>query len=366
MVRGRLPGGLTGMRSEQARLLRSAQWLNAAEANSLPFLTANEAREMALCFEPSISYVEDVRLLPHDWLLLSEDGLLIESLDPWMPFRPEKARHVASFANGTATLELPEREVAIEEPCVLLGTHSSHYHWLLFHLPRLIALERVPELAKLRLIVGDGLHPQQLESLRLAGIGEERLLKLSSDAVYRCASLWVPSVLTDRMCVHPAVLRWLRRTFTGSEHPRPRGRRVFTSRRDAPLRHLVNEEELLTALAPFGFELARCGGMGFAEQARLFSEAEVVVGGTGSALSNAVFVPAGSLMMELHNYAGAKFLDFLCMQLGQHYARVIGELRPQSARVTLHNCDFYIAPDILTARLTAEGVKLRASQPAPG
>ena len=96
--------------------------------------------------------------------------------------------------------------------------------------------------------------------------------------------------------------------------------------------------------------------MGFAEQVRLFSEAEAVVGGTGSALSNAVFVPSGSLMMELHNYAGAKFLDFLCMQLGQWYARVIGELRPQSPRVLLHNCDFYVAPDKLIARLAAEGV----------
>jgi hypothetical protein len=91
-----------------------------------------------------------------------------------------------------------------------------------------------------------------------------------------------------------------------------------------------------------------------------------VVGGTGSALSNAVFVPSGSLMMELHNYAGAKFLDFLCMQLGQWYARVIGELRPQSPRVLLHNCDFYVAPDKLIARLAAEGVAPTSTRPTPG
>ena len=354
------------MPSLQARLLRSAEWLNAAEAHSLPFLTPAEEREMSMCFQPSISYVEDVRLIPHDWLLLSAQGLLIESLDPWMPFRPEKARHVARFADGVATLELPEREVTIDEPCVLLGAHSSHYHWLLFHLPRLIALERVPELRELRLIVGDRLHPQQLESLRLAGIGEARLLKLASDAVYRCESLWVPSVLTDRMHVQPTALRWLRRTFTGSENPRPRGRRVFTSRRDAPLRQLVNEEELVQVLKPLGFEFARCGAMGFAEQVKLFSEAEAVVGGTGSALSNGIFVPSGALMMELHNYDGAKFLDFLCMQLGQYYARIIGELRPQGPGTLLHNCDFYVAPDTLTARLAEEGVPPRASVPAPG
>jgi capsular polysaccharide biosynthesis protein len=172
-------------------------------------------------------------------------------------------------------------------------------------------------------------------------------------------------VLTDRMHVHPMALRWLRRTFTGTENPRKRGRRVFTSRRDAPLRQLVNEEELVAALAPLGIEFARCGAMGFAEQVALFSEAEVVVGGTGSALSNAVFVPGGALMMELHNYAGAKFLDFLCMQLGQYYVRIIGELRPQSPGVLLHNCDFYIDPGELIARLGAEGVQPRTTPPTP-
>lgn len=350
----------------QAKLLRSAQWLHAADAHSLPFLSADEEREMSMCFQPRISYVEDARLIAHDWLLLSDQGLLIESLDPWMPFRPEKAHHVARYADGVATLELPEREVTIDEPCVLLGAHSSHYHWLLFHLPRLIALERLPELRDLRLLVSSELHPQQLESLRLAGIAEERLLRLPRDAVYKCSGLWVPSVLTDRMSVHPVALRWLRRTFVGTENPRPRGRRILTSRRDAPLRHLVNEEQIVAALAPLGFELARCGNMGFAEQVKLFSEAETVVGGTGSALSNAVFVPAGSLMVELHNYEGAKFLDFLCMQLGQYYARVIGELRPQSPDVRLHNSDFYIPPAELIVRLAAEGLRPRASPPAPG
>lgn len=345
------------MRTERAKVLRAAPWLEAAEAHRLPVLSDAERREMWMCFAPDLAHLENVRLIPRDWLLLAGHGLLIESLDPMMPLKPAKAAHIAAYAKGEATLELPEREVTIEEPCVLLGNHSSHYHWLLYHLPRLISVERVPELRELRLIVGEDLLPQQAESLRMMGINEARLLRVASDAVYHCASLWVPPALTDRMHVHPAALRWLRRTFTGSENPRPRGSRVLTSRRDAPIRQLVNEEEIAEGLAPLGFRLARCGSLGFAEQVRLFSEAEAVVGGTGSALSNGVFVPSGALMMELHNYEGARFLDFLCMQLGQYYERVIGELRPQAPKTKLHNCDFHVPLGVLRERLAAAGIR---------
>jgi len=345
------------MRTLRASLLRSEPWLEAAEAHRVPVLSEAERGEMSMCFAPDLSHLENVCLIPQDWLLLAEHGLLIESLDPTMAFRPHKAHHVKEFADGVATLELPEREVRVAEPCVLLGSNPSHYHWLLYHLPRLMALERFPALAGLRLIVGESLPPQHLESLRHLGIEESRLLRLSNDALYRCSALWVPAALTDRMHVHPAALRWLRRTFAGSENPRQRGRRVLTSRRDAPLRQLVNEEEVAAALAPLGFELQRCGALGFAEQVRLFSEAEVVVGGTGSALSNAVFAPGGALIVELHNYRGARFLDFLCMQLGQYYERLVGELRPRGPDTKLHYSDFLVRPELLLERLAALGVR---------
>ena len=321
----------------------------------LPFLTPAEAGELAMGFDPYIAHLEDVQLLPDDWLLLAGHGLLIESLDPMMPLNPAKARHIPLYADGIATLEVPDREVLIDEACILLGNHSSYYHWLLYHLPRLMALERVAELRTLRLIVGDKLPPQQAESLRLAGIPESRLLRLSGDAVYRCESLWVPSALTYRMQAHPAALRWLRRTFIGSESPRPRGRRLLASRGDASMRHLVNEPEIARRLAPLGFELIRCGELGFAEQVRLFSEAEAVVGPTGAALSNGLFLPARALLMELHNYDGAQFFHALCMQLGQRYERLIGELRPKAPGMRVHDCDYYVAPDALLARLAALG-----------
>lgn len=307
-------------------------------------------------FEPYIAHLSDVRLLPDDWLLLADQGLLIESLDPMMPLNPVKARHIAGYADGIATLELPDRETAVDEPCVLLGNHPSYYHWLVYHLPRLMALERVPDLRGLRLLVGENLSAPQVESLRLAGIQESRLLRLRGDAVYRCASLWVPSALTYRLAVHPATLRWLRRTFIGRESPPPGSRRLFASRGDAPIRYLVNEDEIARSIAPLGFERIRCAELDFAQQVRLFSEAEAVVGGTGAALSNGIFMPEGALVLELHNYEGARFFESLCAQLGQRYERLIGELRPKAPGTRLHDCDFYVRPEAVLERLGGLGL----------
>jgi capsular polysaccharide biosynthesis protein len=337
--------------SRSAPVLRPEAWLAAAEAICLPFLSDAEAGELAMGFAPYVAHLADVRLLPDDWLLLGDHGLLIESLDPMMPLNPTKATCISAYNGGVATLELPEDEVVLDEPCVLLGNHASHYHWLVYHLPRLMALERIADLQSLRIVVSDRILPRQLESLALAGISESRLLRVKPGNVYRCASIWVPSALTYRLQVHPAALRWLRRTYIGSESPRARGRRLFASRSDAPIRHLVNEEELVRELAPLGFELIRGSELRFAEQVKLFSEAEAVVGGTGAALSNVVFMPAGSLMMELHNYHAAQFFDALCERLGQRYERLIGELRPNAPGIRVHDCDFYVPPASLRARL---------------
>lgn len=337
-------------------ILQPREWLEAADAITMPVLTPAEWAELPLGPVPYLASVENARLLARDWLLLGEQGLLIESLDAQMPVNPVKAHHIAAVDGAIATLSLPGRETRIAEPCVLLGSHPMHYHWLCYFLPRLLAVERHPHLAAMRLVVGDDLSASQQESLRLAGIGEDRLLRLGPDAVHLFDELWVPSMLTWRLAVHPAALRWLRRTYLGTDAPQPRGRRLFVSRRDAALRHVLNEDEVAALLGRHGFETVAAGRLGFGEQARLFSEAEWIAGGTGSGLANIVFAPRGATLVELHNYTAADFFRVLCAELGQRYERLQGEVRPANG-VRLHDCDFTVplAPlEALLARPDAQ------------
>jgi capsular polysaccharide biosynthesis protein len=64
-------------------------------------------------------------------------------------------------------------------------------------------------------------------------------------------------------------------------------------------RTIVNEDELLEALKPLGFEIVKPGQMPFLAQAKLFSEAKIIVAPHGSALMNSIFAPRGCTVIDL-------------------------------------------------------------------
>ena len=89
----------------------------------------------------------------------------------------------------------------------------------------------------------------------------------------------------------------------GSSNDRPsarsRGRRLYISRAGANKRKVVNEQELIEALAALGFESIEAESLRLADQARLFSEAELVVGAHGAGLTNILFAAPGTRVIEI-------------------------------------------------------------------
>lgn len=76
------------------------------------------------------------------------------------------------------------------------------------------------------------------------------------------------------------------------------GRRIYVSRTDAVLRRVRNEMEIVETLRGYGFETFVTGRMPFAEQARLFASAEMVVAPHGAALANLMFCRPGTGVLE--------------------------------------------------------------------
>ena len=77
----------------------------------------------------------------------------------------------------------------------------------------------------------------------------------------------------------------------------------------------------------------------------------MVVGGTGSGLSNIVFAPTDARYLELHNFErGAEFIRLLAGQLGQRYERLTGVPVPEPAKLP-HNFDYRIEPEQIEASL---------------
>jgi len=76
-------------------------------------------------------------------------------------------------------------------------------------------------------------------------------------------------------------------------------RRIFISRASASKRRMVNEEEVADFLGALGFEHVALEEMDFLEQIEMFAEASVVIGQHGAGLTNLLYVPPGTTVIEI-------------------------------------------------------------------
>jgi capsular polysaccharide biosynthesis protein len=105
-------------------------------------------------------------------------------------------------------------------------------------------------------------------------------------------------------------------------NPQPR-RRLYISRSDAVDRRVVNEDEVLGAIADLGFERVTLSGLSVAAQIRLFQTADIVLAPHGAGTANILFAPADCLVTELMGPAHvATCFMILASTLGQLYGYV--------------------------------------------
>lgn len=176
-----------------------------------------------------------------------------------------------------------------------LPLHTNFYHWLIEQLPRLLWLEQVPGHDELPLLVPRSAPRFVVETLARAGL-QQRVQWLDAGA-HRFDELVLPGLLSPPSHPSPLAVDWLQRHLpTGCL---PGRRRLYISRRDAPTRFATNEDEVFALLARHGFERVAMSEHDTQAQARLFAEAEIIVGLHGAALTNLAFCHAGTRVVEL-------------------------------------------------------------------
>jgi capsular polysaccharide biosynthesis protein len=75
--------------------------------------------------------------------------------------------------------------------------------------------------------------------------------------------------------------------------------RIYVSRRNARRRKIVNEKEVIATLLRYGFNVVYCENYTFFEQVSLFSKAKYLASNHGAGLTNMLFMPRGSTVLEL-------------------------------------------------------------------
>lgn len=184
------------------------------------------------------------------------------------------------------------------------------------------------------------------------GIPRERILELGEQDAC-CERLLIVSSLFERTWVSGFVgarLKEYRSSVTASNRraesgdgtepdhdPQRQGiaayrmppRRLYVSRRDSSIRSITNESDVEELMTEFGFQIINNSTLSPDQQAKQFSEADVIVGPHGAGLTNAIFLPEGSVVVELRPsdvLGRSPFWDrsdwALCHALGLQYGMI--------------------------------------------
>ena len=241
------------------------------------------------------------------------------------------------------------------EPLTLLSTHNNpnYFHWL-----------TQPGLAPIFLQSHFNLHEHQDSAIAVSHRPRqflpkfvEPLLSFAAPKASKFNSLAITSTTSCRFSlqqydsdvfISPAQLKWLKNLCQTQLRLAVRPwRRTYLSRAKARTRRCLNEQQLIDALRPHGFQTYCLESLTVEEQLRLFSESIIVLGPHGAGFANMIACAASSAIIELlprpgnysHYYAMADLLDL------QH-----GHLLATDFDIRTDN--FSINPDQLIALLS--------------
>ena len=228
----------------------------------------------------------------------------------------------------TLRYELNEPLLEIHEPCIYLTlrAHDGNiFHWLFEVLPRLKCLDVIPELRELPLLVRDPLNAFQVATLQLMGI-HNRILTTGGQSA-KVSQLYFSSIASPPS-LHLETVAWLREKLLGSLPPPslPVHRNLYISRKDANARRVSNEEEVMQALAPLGYELIVMSEHSPVKQIELLRQAKNIVLAHGAAGAHLLFAPPDCRVIELHSPRWPNSVYFtISKALGQPYGYLFGE-----------------------------------------
>lgn len=106
-------------------------------------------------------------------------------------------------------------------------------------------------------------------------------------------------------------------------------KKIYITRKKVGRRVLLNEEELLPILNAHGFEILNLDSMSTYDQVNLFSRCEKVLSIHGAGLTNMVYMPRGSKVVEIRRGIKSHMLNFfftLSQSFDHRYYYLLGDL----------------------------------------
>lgn len=207
------------------------------------------------------------------------------------------------------------------------GAADNYGHWLIDAIPRLGLLKQSGLFSEVDwFIVPTYRHEYHKSSLSLLDIPPEKIID-AGKALHIHADR-VISTTTPRHIGHFPTWagEFLRQSYHQAIRPEKYPPLVYVRRSDSLIRRILNEDEIVASIKPYGFVDYELSRLSFPEKVNLFRSAKVVASATGAGLSNIVFCQPGAKVLEIFHskFMSTMFAD-IALRVGLDYHYIIKE-----------------------------------------
>ena len=226
------------------------------------------------------------------------NGLLIQNKRPLREFTHHRNNAPVLTYKSRLRLKILPKGHFTEAISGIMDWADNYFHWMTEVLPRLFAMHRFKPDIPVVLSEKVGGIPFVLNSLDLLNISFNILPTgrgVLFDKLYACK---VPHVGQFNQFLISSFRSEVIGLVSADRIIAPM-RKIYISRSAARRRKVSNEDELWQVLKSQGFEKVELENLPWKDQVRLFREAVLVVSNHGAGLSNIMFMPEGSKVIEL-------------------------------------------------------------------
>ncbi len=209
------------------------------------------------------------------------------------------------------------------------GGNSNYFHWLFDAIPRMAIVKGILSLNEIDYFLVPSMHlPYQIESLKYLGILSKAISSEKFNHIKANKLL-----ITDHPRPNLNISRWicdfLRYSFQryADERMTPSAEYIYVTRQDAKGKRIItNEEDVIKELNRRGFCSVTLSNYTLSQQIAIFKKAKYIVSPHGAGLSNLVFSPEQTRVIEIFNESyRLKVYENLSNCLNLKYIQYVGK-----------------------------------------
>jgi Glycosyltransferase 61 len=226
---------------------------------------------------------------------------------------------------------------------LLAGTefHNHFAHLFCDVLPHWKLFEEAGLTGQLPAILPPPSHAYAADAWQMLGLTGNGALEWD-DGSWQMDGLYFASSFKKFCSWTPEAADWIRAKLVPDVTQSPRGKKAFYISRSGTARAILNENEIIRALEPYGVTVVQPEKLSLTQQMELFSEAGLIVGPHGAGIQNALWAPRGCRMLELVNvryFSGVYWT--LAESLGHPYGLVTGNsVTEKDPTWDTYTCDY--------------------------